>query len=155
VSLAAVHSFREAFIGCGPLGPALGRGEEAEENAISVLRQNPDNYDALITMGEVFEGRHDHKNALIAYAHAAEHTPQPCPPCAHRPACYAPCNVPDEAATILQKLVDLAPEDDETWAALSEAQAEAGVGGKAIELSQRAIQIAPRKAKHHVGLGKL
>jgi len=35
---------------------ALGRGEEAEENAISVLRQNPDNYDALITMGEVFEG---------------------------------------------------------------------------------------------------
>jgi len=27
-------------------------------------------------------------------------------------------------------LVDLAPEDDETWAALSEAQAEAGVAGK-------------------------
>lgn len=144
-----------SFMGAARSALALGRGEEAEENAISVLRQNPDNYDALIVMGEAFEHRGDYDNALIAYAHAAGNTPQPVPAMQAQARLLRTQQRPAEAVAILEKLVDLAPEDDETWAALSQAQAEAGVGGKAIELSQRAIQIAPRKAKHHVGLGKL
>jgi tetratricopeptide (TPR) repeat protein len=144
-----------SFMGAARSALALGRGEEAEENAISVLRQNPDNYDALIVMGEAFEGRNDYANALIAYTHAVDHAPQPVPAMRAQARLLRTLQQPDAAINILQKLVDLSPEDDECWAALSEAQAEAGVSGKAIELSQRAIQIAPRKAKHHVGLGKL
>jgi tetratricopeptide (TPR) repeat protein len=144
-----------AFMGAARSALALGRVEEAEENAISVLRQNPDNYDALIVMGEAFEGRGDYTNALVAYAHAADHTAQPVPALHAQARVLRTLQRPGEAVAILQKLVDLTPEDDETWAVLSQTQAEAGLAGKAIELSQRAIQIAPRKAQHRVNLGKL
>jgi tetratricopeptide (TPR) repeat protein len=146
-----------SFMGAARAALALGRGDEAEANAISVLRQNPDNYDALMVMGEIFESQSDLDNALLAFSRAAEHAPATAP----TPALHAQARLlrslhrPGEARTILQKLADLSPEDDTAWAALAETQIEAGQPTEAVPLYQRALQIAPRNIQHHIALGKL
>ena len=146
-----------AFMGAARAALALGRAAEAEANVISVLRQNPDNYDALLVMGEIFESRHDFENALVAFRRAADHAPAATP----SPAWPAQARLlrglhrPAEARAILQKVADLSPEDDSAWAALAETQIEAGQLTEAVPLFQRALQIAPRNVQHHVALGQL
>ncbi|MEK7326777.1 MAG: tetratricopeptide repeat protein, partial [Chloroflexota bacterium] len=61
-----------SLIGAARAALALGREDEAEEKAISVLRFDPDNTLALIAMGEIFARREDFTNAVFAYTRAAD-----------------------------------------------------------------------------------
>jgi tetratricopeptide (TPR) repeat protein len=143
-----------SFMGAARAALALGQAADAEENAISVLRHNPDNYDALIVMAEVFEGRGDLENALLAYTRASENTAQPLSALRAESRLLRAMRRPLEAQAILKRITELTPDDDEAWAALAELQAEVGTPVQAIPLLARAVQIAPRKALHYVALGR-
>ena len=144
-----------SYMGAARSALALGRETEAEEKAISILRYDPTNYDALIVMAEIFERRNDVSNALLAYTQAADHTANPIPALLAKAKLLRALKRSGEAITTLKRIVDLAPEDDEAAAQLGEALAEANQGQDALEAFQRAIQIAPRKVAHYVRLGRL
>lgn len=144
-----------SFMGAARAAIALGREAEAEKKAASVLRHDPDNYDALIVIAEVYERRGDPQNALVAYAAAAEHAANPAPALMAQARLLRALKHFSEAVKILKRVAQLAPEDDEAIAALGEALAEANQPAKAIVALQHAAQIAPRKTAHLVRLGRL
>jgi tetratricopeptide (TPR) repeat protein len=147
-----------SLIGAARAALALGREDEAEEKAISVLRFDPDNTLALIAMGEIFARREDFANAVFAYSRAAGRAvdSQLALQALTAKAKLQITNhqLPEAIAT-LKRLHDLSPDDDETLGLLGDVLAETGGPHEALQVYQRAARIAPGKATHHLRLGRL
>ncbi len=147
-----------SLIGAARSALALGREDEAEEKAISVLRYEPDNTIALIAMAEIFARREDYSNAILAYARAASRALNPQLALqallAEVQLLIATQQLPEAIAT-LKRIHSLNPDDDEALGLLGDVLSATGESTQAMQAYQEAARIAPRAAAHHLRLGKL
>jgi tetratricopeptide (TPR) repeat protein len=147
-----------SLIGAARAALALGREGEAEEKAISVLRFDPDNTLALIAMGEIFARREDLANAIFAYTRAADRAADSqlaLQALAAKAQLLITNHQLPEAIAALKHLHALDPDDDEGLGLLGDVLAENGDSHEALQVYQEAARIAPRKATHHLRLGRL
>jgi tetratricopeptide (TPR) repeat protein len=109
-------------------------------------------------MGEIFTRREDFANAVFAYSRAAERAADSqlaLQALTAKAQLLITNHQLAEAIATLKHLHTLNPDDDEALGLLGDVLAETGDSQEALQVYQEAARIAPRKATHHLRLGRL
>lgn len=128
----------------------------AERTLRDVLKEAPDDVEALLALEKLYAARGDLAQARDAVVRAAKLDKRRAKRHYRRAIEYTlKTESPKEAAALARRLVDLNPVDGEAHAQLAELYEKSGRDADALQVFARAIQLSPQEFKYQMSLAAL